>query len=263
MVTINVIILLAFVMRAHARELAANQASNAQDSLDKLTDMMSDKLVDKLIDNLFDWSLKASPLHDRDVESTTLGKLGNLALLGRRRPALAFRAHPRFIPGASGLLGSHLNMKMKEAHRIVPDVSVCAEKAREVLDDLDAFLGVEETTTRSPLRSNSSIVSQNSPATTPAPANPLQMKRTSGDDDLQTKGRRFVANACTFYQGLLAVRVIFETLRGSPYQPPMEGIYFLTNSYLQFFTFLGPFGFIAAFYALNILRDTMERDLYS
>jgi len=61
----TMIMLHAFVALTHAKELAVNPPSDAQDSMDKLADNLVHKLVDRLI---------ASPIQDADLDSTTLGK---------------------------------------------------------------------------------------------------------------------------------------------------------------------------------------------
>jgi len=72
---ITTTIVLAFVAQVHNKELAANVPASAQDPMDK----MLDKVVDKLVNGAH----KAWPLHGADLDHTTLGKPGQLAMPGQ------------------------------------------------------------------------------------------------------------------------------------------------------------------------------------
>lgn len=91
---IAVILLVAFVARTHAQEVAANRAGDAQD----LIGMFADKLFDRLIQ-------KTSLLHS-DIDSTMLGKpaaaartLANAATA----PGLSYAAAPIQFASHSGM----------------------------------------------------------------------------------------------------------------------------------------------------------------
>lgn len=63
---VTLIALLSVVWRAHAKELMANQTAFAQEFMDKLVDELYDKLVDRALD--------AWPLHDADLDESTIAK---------------------------------------------------------------------------------------------------------------------------------------------------------------------------------------------
>merc|ERR1719160_2206797 len=84
------VLLLPFVVQAHDMELVTNHVSNVQDSMDRLID----KLLSNLASKFFDRALKASSLHDADLDNMTLGMPGHLAITRHRSPL--FRASRLF-----------------------------------------------------------------------------------------------------------------------------------------------------------------------
>lgn len=86
----TMIILFALIALVFATELAENYNGDAQGTIDRLADKLADQLLEQvpraieksgnnLANEMFDRTLKASPLHNADMDSTTLGKPSHLA----------------------------------------------------------------------------------------------------------------------------------------------------------------------------------------
>jgi len=92
--SVSTIFLLTLVVREDAKELAVNQAGNVQSSMNKLSN------------NLFDRAFKSSSLNHSDLNHTTIGKAGQLAIPSRpglSPSLLPLRAHRQFTPAGSAL----------------------------------------------------------------------------------------------------------------------------------------------------------------
>lgn len=70
-----VIIVLSFVAKVSAKELGVHHSSDVQS--------LEGKLVNSLVDKIFDRVLKSWPLRDANVDQTTLGNPGPMALHSR------------------------------------------------------------------------------------------------------------------------------------------------------------------------------------
>lgn len=123
-VTVN--ILLTFVVRAHA-----------QDFMDRLVDELASKLVDQ--------ALKVSPLHAADLDSTTLGKPGHLAIAspnGLRpplvRPQSSVAAHKVFIDGEAGTTGLQVRERLA-ARQDIQVVSLPEDQRKDAKARADAI----------------------------------------------------------------------------------------------------------------------------
>jgi hypothetical protein len=67
--------LLSFLAQAHAQEVAANDMNDSHNSMDEFEDELVEKMANKLADRV-----DASFLRNSDLDSTTLGKPGNVAI---------------------------------------------------------------------------------------------------------------------------------------------------------------------------------------
>jgi len=117
--TIIVGILIAFTAQVNAKDLESNQINDDSEDMSKMLNELVDKvgadeLVDRMMNKLSDRVLQALPFHDTedtedaDLDSTTLGKPGALAMpssrvgaLGAARPAQPLLAAGRSRPIAN------------------------------------------------------------------------------------------------------------------------------------------------------------------
>lgn len=127
MCSVTSILLFALFAHAHGKELAANDDGHAQDSLDKVFDEVLSKLFDKMSD---DWSLNVSSLQHADLDSTTLGKPGQLGLPLQANPSA------RVVPGFSQRAPqqSASNHRVKHLARAVPQPILKSQKLAKVAE---------------------------------------------------------------------------------------------------------------------------------
>jgi hypothetical protein len=76
-------ILIAYIAQTQAKELSFPPTHNGMGDTQASMDTSVDKLADTLVDKMLERTLKALPLHFADLDDTTLGKPGHLAIRGQ------------------------------------------------------------------------------------------------------------------------------------------------------------------------------------
>lgn len=126
-----VVVLFSFLMQALASELVELDMQNGY--MQNVTNKRVDTMVQKLADSLLDRLPKASPLHDKDMDDTTLGKPGQVGVFNQGtslHPARFARSPPGNVihPPSSSIHPRHKHASPDIVIRCNPMVTQALRK---------------------------------------------------------------------------------------------------------------------------------------
>lgn len=241
-----VIFVLAFVKRAHAQELTPNHAGNAKSLMDKLANRFVDRLhdhVDTLVKKVFDSNL----LHQADMDNITLFTLRAPLLSTSGSSRSPWAGHRQQIP----------DRRMLQVLRRIQSSSCTGDLLRSGHRGV-LVRGDRDDAAWERLQRLQQGNAGGQPAGRPAGGAWSPQMPTGSSGGFNQMG----AKLCTWFQYLLAARMICSFLRGITFLAPVVGIVaMLTEPYLSIFRAVIPslgmfdFSFMIAFWVVSLVRQ--------